>query len=229
MSESTSASQRTPLYSQHLAANGKIVDFAGWEMPIHYGSQLEEHHQVRNDAGMFDVSHMVVLDITGAGVTDFLRHLLANDVARTQTPGKALYSCLLNERGGVIDDLIVYFMDSNWYRMVVNAATRDKDLAWINQQAEGTGVEIRERDDLAMIAVQGPNARDKAHTALGSSIDPARELKPFFAAECGDLYVALVKMATKSWCLPNRPAPPGMPCSPPALSLSDSARATPCA
>lgn len=190
MSQSTSQSQRTPLYNQHLAANAKIVDFAGWEMPINYGSQLEEHHQVRNDAGMFDVSHMVVLDFTGAGVTDFLRHLLANDVARTQIPGKALYSCLLNERGGVIDDLIVYFMNDSWYRMVVNAATRDKDLAWITAQAEGHNVEITERADLAMIAVQGPNARDKAHTALGSSIDPARELKPFFAVECGDLYIA---------------------------------------
>lgn len=194
MSASTSQTQRTPLYKQHLAANAKIVDFAGWEMPINYGSQLEEHNQVRNDAGMFDVSHMVVLDLTGAGVTDFLRHLLANDVARTQTPGKALYSCLLNERGGVIDDLIVYFMNNNWYRMVVNAATRDKDLAWIRTQAEGAEVEIREREDLAMIAVQGPNARDKAHAALGAVIDPARELKPFFAADCsnekGELYVA---------------------------------------
>ena len=182
--------QRTPLYKQHLAANAKIVDFAGWEMPIHYGSQLNEHHQVRNDAGMFDVSHMVVLDLTGDGVTHFLRRLLANDVARSQTPGKALYSCLLNEQGGVIDDLIVYFMNDSWYRMVVNAATRDKDLAWITTQAKGTGVEITERADLAMIAVQGPNARDKAHAALGVTIEPARELKPFFVAKCGDLYVA---------------------------------------
>jgi aminomethyltransferase len=191
---SSTSTQRTPLYPQHIAAGAKIVDFAGWEMPIHYGSQLEEHHQVRKDAGMFDVSHMVVLDITGAGVTDFLRQLLANDVARIQTPGKALYSCLLNEKGGVIDDLIVYFMSDDWYRMVVNAATRDKDLAWISAQAEGRDVEIRERDDLAMIAVQGPNARDKAHAALGADIDPARELKPFFAADCnnenGELFVA---------------------------------------
>ncbi len=215
MSQSPSQPQRTPLYPQHLAANAKIVDFAGWEMPIHYGSQLEEHHQVRNDAGMFDVSHMVVLDITGAGVTDFLRHLLANDVARLipagdaqgcasvaggRMPGatKALYSCMLNEHGGVIDDLIVYFMkgdmDDNGYRMVVNAATRDKDLAWISTQAEGRDVEITERAELAMIAVQGPNARNKAHTALGAAIDPARKLKPFFAADCrsgkGELYVA---------------------------------------
>ena len=203
MSSSPSATlspARTPLYAQHLVAGAKMVDFAGWKMPIHYGSQLEEHHQVRNDAGMFDVSHMVVLDLTGSGITDFLRYLLANDVARIQTPGKALYSCLLNERGGVIDDLIIYFMAEDRYRMVVNAATRDKDLAWIRQQALNANnnnkcnVEIHERDDLAMIAVQGPNARDKAHAALGTDIDAARELKPFFAADCndskGNLFVA---------------------------------------
>ncbi len=183
--------RHTPLYQQHLAAQARMVDFAGWEMPVHYGSQLEEHQQVRRDAGMFDVSHMVVLDLSGPGVTDFLRRLLANDVARIQTPGKALYSCMLNERGGVIDDLIVYFMGEGWYRMVVNAATRDKDLAWIAQQAAAFEVSIRERDDLAMIAVQGPNARDKALQALGEALAPAMALKPFFARECGDeLFVA---------------------------------------
>ena len=196
MSQQTSqqSPQKTPLYQQHLASNAKMVDFAGWDMPIHYGSQIEEHHQVRNDAGMFDVSHMVVLDFKGPGCRDFLRRLLANDVARITVPGKALYSCMLNEDGGVIDDLIVYFMADDWYRMVVNAATRDKDLAWINAQAESDDVEITERDDLAMIAVQGPHAREKAHAAMGASIEPARELKPFFAADCGeekgDLFVA---------------------------------------
>ena len=187
---SQQAGQRTPLYEQHLAAKAKMVDFAGWDMPIHYGSQIEEHHQVRNDAGMFDVSHMVVLDLQGPGCRPFLRRLLANDVARVTIPGKALYSCMLNETGGVIDDLIVYFMRDNWYRMVVNAATRDKDLAWINAQAESEDVEITERDDLAMIAVQGPNAREKTHSALGPGIDAARDLKPFFAAECDELFVA---------------------------------------
>lgn len=186
--------QQTPLHQQHVAAGAKMVDFAGWDMPINYGSQIEEHHQVRNDAGMFDVSHMVVLDIKGDGCRDFLRRLLANDVSRITVPGKALYSCMLNEKGGVIDDLIVYFMSEDWYRMVVNAATRDKDLAWITAQAETENVEIHERDDLAMIAVQGPNARDKTHAALGASIDAARELKPFFAADCsgekGDLFIA---------------------------------------
>jgi len=152
----------TPLYSQHLAAGGKIVDFAGWEMPLHYGSQLEEHHQVRRDAGVFDVSHMTVLDLSGERCQQFLRYLLANDVARLKTTGKALYSCLLNPQGGVIDDLIVYYRDSEHYRLVVNAATRDKDLAWITQQALPFAVTIRERDDLAMLAVQGPQARSKS-------------------------------------------------------------------
>jgi len=191
---SQNAGQRTPLYQQHLAAKAKMVDFAGWDMPIHYGSQIEEHHQVRNDAGMFDVSHMVVLDLKGVDCQPFLRRLLANDVARITTPGKALYSCMLNTNGGVIDDLIVYFMRDDWYRMVVNAATRDKDLAWINAQAESENIDITERDDLAMIAVQGPNAREKTHNALGPAIEAARELKPFFAADCsgenGELFVA---------------------------------------
>lgn len=186
--------QQTPLHQQHLAASAKMVDFAGWDMPIHYGSQIEEHHQVRKDAGMFDVSHMVVLDLKGEGCRHFLMRLLANDVSRLTIPGKALYSCMLNEHGGVIDDLIVYFMRDDWFRMVVNAATRDKDLAWITAQAESEDVDITERDDLAMIAIQGPNARDKAHAALGATIDAAKELKPFFAVECsgekGDLFVA---------------------------------------
>lgn len=183
--------RHTPLYPQHLTARARMVDFAGWEMPIHYGSQLEEHQQVRRDAGVFDVSHMVVLDLTGPAVSDFLRYLLANDVARlTGQPGKALYSCMLNARGGVIDDLIVYFLAGERFRMVVNAATRDKDLAWIARQAAAFEVGIRERDDLAMIAVQGPHARDKARAALGETLEPAMVLRPFFASECGELFVA---------------------------------------
>ncbi len=183
--------QHTPLYPQHLMAKARMVDFAGWEMPIHYGSQLEEHQQVRRDAGVFDVSHMVVLDLTGPAVSDFLRYLLANDVARlTGQPGKALYSCMLNARGGVIDDLIVYFLGDERFRMVVNAATRGKDLAWIAQHAAAFKVGIRERGDLAMIAVQGPHARDKARAALGETLEPAMALRPFFASECGELFVA---------------------------------------
>src|SRR5690606_8530018 len=151
--------QQTPLFAAHSAAGARLVDFGGWDLPVHYGSQIEEHHQVRRAAGMFDVSHMTVVDLSGVRTRDFLRYLLANDVAKLQQHGKALYSCLLNEQGGIIDDLIVYFRDEESFRLVVNAATRAKDLAWLERQALPFGVALRERDDLAMIAVQGPQAR----------------------------------------------------------------------
>ncbi len=183
--------KRTPLYDAHVALGAKMVDFAGWDMPIHYGSQIEEHHAIRRDAGMFDVSHMCVVDVTGSRVREFLRFLLANDVARLDAkPGKALYSCLLNERGGVIDDLIVYYLDDAWYRIVVNAGTRNKDLAWFRRHADDFAVEVEERDDLAMIAVQGPNARAKAHAALGVAIEPAAKLERFVALENDGIFVA---------------------------------------
>ncbi len=174
---------RTVLYPVHQAMGARIVPFGGWDMPLHYGSQLEEHHAVRRDAGMFDVSHMTVVDVEGAEATPFLRHLLANDVARLKQRGRALYSCMLNPEGGVVDDLIVYFLDDQWYRMVVNAATTEKDLAWIGGLARGREVKITPRRDLAMIAVQGPNARDKALPLLPDSLrDAAAALKPFSAA-----------------------------------------------
>ena len=183
--------QRTALYDKHVAAGGKIVDFAGWEMPIHYGSQLEEHHTVRQQAGVFDVSHMTVIDFHGRATLSFLQRLLANDVGKLTTPGKALYGCMLNDQGGVIDDLITYFMNENWYRMVVNAATREKDLAWIQQQAQQEkDIEITERPELAMLAVQGPNARKITHETLGAVIDAATELKPFSAVQCNDIFIA---------------------------------------
>ncbi|MFZ5655735.1 MAG: glycine cleavage system aminomethyltransferase GcvT [Pseudomonadota bacterium] len=152
---------KTILNDAHRALGAKMVDFGGWDMPISYGSQIEEHHQVRRDAGMFDVSHMTVVDLRGGRVRDFLRRLLANSVDKLKKPGKALYTCMLNERGGVIDDLIVYYMDETFFRLVVNAATREKDLAWIRQQALDFGVDVSERDDYGMIAVQGPSARAK--------------------------------------------------------------------
>lgn len=202
--------QKTALYDNHVAAGGKMVDFAGWDMPIHYGSQIEEHHQVRRDAGMFDVSHMTVVDFTGNGVRDFLRHVLANDVDRLQKPGKALYSCMLNEKGGVIDDLIVYFLTDTWFRMVVNAATRDKDLKWLQTQSQSYDLNMQERQDVAMIAVQGPTARDKTHQALGSVIDAARELQPFFAVECAPYFIARTGYTGEDGyeiMLPNEQAP----------------------
>jgi len=182
---------RTPLYDEHVAAGGKLVDFAGWDMPINYGSQIEEHNQVRNDAGMFDVSHMTVVDLTGERTREFLRYLLANNVDRLKDTGKALYSCMLNEQGGVIDDLIVYYLRDDFFRMVVNAGTHDKDLAWLQQQAPAFGVTVTERPEMAMIAVQGPNARDKA---LGLLQPPAREaaagLKPFVGVFAGEWFIA---------------------------------------
>jgi len=153
--------QQTALNAAHRRLGAKMVDFGGWDMPLNYGSQLDEHHQVRRDAGMFDVSHMTVIDLHGARTRDFLRRLIANSVDKLKTPGKALYSGMLNERGGVIDDLIVYFLAEDFFRVVVNASTRDKDLAWIRQQAAPFGIDVRERDGLAMIAVQGPKARDR--------------------------------------------------------------------
>lgn len=184
-------SNKTPLYDKHVEMGGKIVDFSGWQMPIHYGSQIEEHHQVRNVAGMFDVSHMTILDMRGDKVRDFLRKLLANDINKLKDQGKALYSCMLNENGGVIDDLITYYIDDNFYRTVVNAATRDKDIAWINNVAKEFNVEIIERNDLAMIAVQGPKARELASPLLPSEIKTdAETLKPFNAVIKGDWMVA---------------------------------------
>ena len=153
--------QQTVLNATHRALGAKMVDFGGWDMPIHYGSQIEEHHQVRRDAGMFDVSHMTVVDLTGARVREFLRHLVANSVDKLQKPGKALYTTMLNAQGGVIDDLIVYFMSEDWFRLVVNAATRDKDVAWITGQAKAFDVAVRERPEFGMVAVQGPTAREK--------------------------------------------------------------------
>ncbi|HEV2110297.1 MAG TPA: glycine cleavage system aminomethyltransferase GcvT [Gammaproteobacteria bacterium] len=182
--------KHTPLYDSHLVSGARMVDFGGWDMPVNYGSQIDEHHAVRDDAGMFDVSHMTVVDLEGERVRGFLQKLLANDVAKLKEPGKALYSCMLNEQAGIIDDLIVYFMRDDWFRMVVNAATHDKDLAWITRRAEAFGVKLTERD-LAMVAVQGPKARDKAASVLPEALRaPALALKPFSAAEGKDLFVA---------------------------------------
>ncbi|MEM6640442.1 MAG: glycine cleavage system aminomethyltransferase GcvT [Pseudomonadota bacterium] len=187
----TADARTTALHSRHLAAGARTVDFGGWDMPVHYGSQVEEHHAVRGSAGMFDVSHMTVVDVSGVRVGEFLRYLLANDVAKLTARGKALYSCMLNERGGVIDDLIVYFLEPSFYRLVVNAATRDKDLAWIMQAAEPFAVTVTERDDLSMIAVQGPDARERmASTLTLAERERVLALKPFHAVQLNSVFVA---------------------------------------
>ncbi len=181
--------KQTPLYETHVESSAKVVDFGGWDMPLHYGSQMKEHELVRNSAGIFDVSHMTVVDLSGERVADFLRYLLANNIDRLKQPGKALYSCMLNEAGGVIDDLIVYYINDTFYRMVVNASTREKDLAWIEKHAVQFNIDIKERDDLAMIAVQGPLAREKVHAVLsklGDKKDRVSELGQFFIAMFDD-------------------------------------------
>ncbi|MEZ2744030.1 glycine cleavage system aminomethyltransferase GcvT [Halopseudomonas bauzanensis] len=181
---------RTPLYDNHLAAGARMVDFGGWDMPLHYGSQIEEHHQVRRDAGMFDVSHMAVVDVTGADAKAWLQHLLANDVARLNEIGKALYTAMLNEDGGILDDLIVYRTDDG-YRLVLNAGTRDKDLAWMRQQVGDYAVTITERTELAMLAVQGPRARELcASVASESRAALISILKPFEGQSEGTWFLA---------------------------------------
>ena len=182
---------KTALYDTHVQQGAKIVDFGGWEMPLHYGSQIEEHHAVRRNAGLFDVSHMAVIEVKGARVREFLRNLLANDIGRLNFPGKAVYSCMLLPTGGVIDDLIVYFLSDTWYRMVVNAGTRDKDLAWIRRHAAGFAVDVVERRDLAMLAIQGPNARQKMLPLLAPTQRAAAlELAPFCAAAFDSWFIA---------------------------------------
>jgi len=182
--------KRTPFYDLHVKANAKIVDFAGWDMPLHYGSQLQEHHEVRQHAGLFDVSHMGVVDLHGQDATDYLRRLLANNVDRLVL-GKALYTCMLNEEGGVIDDLIVYKVSDNQYRIVINAGTREKDLAWMRMQAEAFEINLVERLDLAMLAIQGPEIREKLSSLFpADQAETLRQLKPFHFITFNDWFIA---------------------------------------
>ena len=183
--------KHTALHAEHQALGARLVDFAGWDMPIQYQSQLDEHHAVRAAAGMFDVAHMSAVDLHGPRVREFLRHLLANDVAKLKVPGKALYSCMLNPQGGTIDDLIVYFIDESSFRLVVNAGTTDKDLAWLAGQAPAFGVQVRYRDDLGILAVQGPRARERVAAHLPAALkERALALTAFSAAWDGDTFVA---------------------------------------
>lgn len=183
-------SKRTALYDCHLKAGAKMVDFAGFDMPLHYGSQIEEHQQVRTQAGVFDVSHMGVIDITGPQAADYLRYLLANNIDRLSI-GCALYTCLLNDRGGILDDLIVYQLSSHYYRLVVNAGTRDKDFAWMKQQAARFDVVVTACTDLSMLAIQGRAVRDKiSRLLIMAEAEQLLQLKPFTFAMYKDILVA---------------------------------------
>ncbi|MEI7611784.1 MAG: glycine cleavage system aminomethyltransferase GcvT [Betaproteobacteria bacterium] len=184
--------QKTVLNDIHRRFGAKMVDFGGWDMPLHYGSQIEEHHAVRRDCGMFDVSHMCAVDIAGPDAKAFLLRLIANNVDKLKLPGKALYSAMLNEAGGVIDDLIVYFIRDDQYRMVVNAGTAEKDLAWMSARVAEWKLEVAviSRRDLAIIAVQGPKAKTRVWQVLPETRATSEALKPFFSVSVGDYFIA---------------------------------------
>jgi len=192
--------RQTVLNAAHRRLNARMVDFGGWDMPVNYGSQIEEHHAVRTDCGMFDVSHMCAVDVSGPDAKAFLRRLVANNVDKLKVPGKALYSAMLNDAGGVVDDLIIYFLSDTEFRVVINAGTADKDLAWMAaRQADwGMTLSIVQRREganaLAMVAVQGPNARAKVWQVLPQAKAATEKLGPFFGAKVGsdfgDLFVA---------------------------------------
>lgn len=183
--------QQTPFHSNHLACNAKIVDFGGWALPINYGSQIKEHEAVRTSSGMFDVSHMLITDITGTDAKNFLRYLISNDVTKLDKfgIGKALYSGLLNHEAGIVDDLIVYLMPFG-YRLVTNAATEEKDMSWIKKIAEDFQVTLTNRRDLAMLAVQGPEAINKVINVFLHLAEPLTNLKPFMAIEDNGYFFA---------------------------------------
>lgn len=182
--------QKTPLYDHHLQSKASMVDFAGWLMPINYGSQMAEHHAVRNNVGMFDVSHMGVVEARGDNVIAFLRYLLANDVAKLQD-NQALYSCMLNEKGGVIDDLIVYRISDHYCRIVINAGCREKDFMWMQQHAHSFGVQLTLRDDVCLIALQGPNFLESLKFIFPSdSIEKIAALKAFQFYVMADSFIA---------------------------------------
>lgn len=207
---------QTPLYSLHQTMGGKIVDFGGWDMPLHYGSQLDEHHQVRRSAGMFDVSHMTVVDIEGPHAKPYLQYLLANDVGKLDgKPGKALYSGMLNHEGGVVDDLIVYnreghYLREGFYRVVVNCATREKDLKWMSEVGQDYEIEIIERPELAMIAIQGPEALERVAQVLPQHAEAFNALEVFQSIERDDWFIGRTGYTGEDGLeiiLPNEAAP----------------------
>lgn len=182
---------KTILHASHLAIGARMVDFHGWEMPLHYGSQIREHHEVRKHAGMFDVSHMTIVDLLGAGGRQFLRKLLTNDIDQLQHNGRALYSCMCNEHGGIIDDLIVYQRASDNYRIVMNSATRAHDIEWLRSKIEGFSAGLQERPELSMLAVQGPEAIDKLKSVLSpAEVDAISTLTPFECVDVGNWFFA---------------------------------------
>lgn len=165
-----------------------MVDFFGWQMPLHYGSQIEEHHAVRQASGMFDVSHMLPVDFNGDDSKRFLQLMLASNVEKLDQDGRASYTVMLNENGGILDDLIVYRLASQSYRAIFNAGTAQADLDWISSNAVSEfNVDIRPRHDLNILAIQGPDALTKSSDLLGTT--PLEELKPFRCMESNGFFI----------------------------------------
>lgn len=163
--------KRTPLRDFHAAHGARLVDFAGWEMPVQYRSILEEHKAVRRAAGLFDVSHMGEVDVRGPGALAFLQHLVTNDVA-SLFPGRVLYSPMCYPHGGTVDDLLVYMRAPEQYFLCINAGNIDKDLAWMHEQAKGFEVQLTDRSgDYALLAVQGPRAAAIVQSLTGAKLD----------------------------------------------------------
>ena len=181
---------RTPLYDMHLALGAKMVDFNGWDMPLHYGSQVEEHHHVRNECGVFDISHMSIFDIHGGQAQAFLQHLLSNDVALLDTAGRAQHSLLLNEQGGVIDDVMAFRTDSG-YRLVSNAVTRERVQNWLEQHAQTFASTVTWRNDLCLFSIQGPLTRERLASILSSTrANLIKNLKHLETAVDGDWLIS---------------------------------------
>lgn len=182
--------QHTSLHAEHLKQGALMVNFAGWEMPLHYGSQIEEHNYVRQDAGIFDVSHMGLVDVQGNEAANFLRYVLANNIDKLKNPGRALYSCMLNDQGGVIDDLIVYYLAPNHYWLIINAGTTDKDLTWLLQQSSDFSVNISHQKNHSILAIQGPLARKKLGQMMPELSSKLTALKPFHFFIANDMLIA---------------------------------------
>lgn len=183
--------QRTPLYEEHFKRKAYFVNFSGWEMPLHYASQIKEHHQVRQHVGIFDVSHMGIIDVEGKDAFTFLRYLLANDVAKLKDPGYALYTCVLNTIGGIIDDLIAYYITSHHYRLIVNAGTYQKNLSWIKKQSRSFRVTVDNCPQICILSVQGPAVFSAIkHIFNQATTAELIALRPFQFVLSNDLLVA---------------------------------------
>ncbi len=181
---------KTPLYQLHLDASAEFVDFHGWEIPIHFGSQIQEHNSVRDSAGVFDLSYMTIIDVVGDKAQAWLRTMLTNDVAALEVQ-QSMYSCLCNEDGGILDDLIAYKLSASRFRLVFNVSTRDKVISWLQSHLQ-QGVKLDVLTDVAMLAVQGPKAETKLARSLGSvNIQmPVGPIQRFYTMEQSDWLIS---------------------------------------